>query len=204
MKFGCLMDEFRSRMDDASPPYRWSDESVAEFINDSYRDACERANLIERETSVSFSAGDWRRNINPAIYDIRSARIGDMPLSRADRHIIPRRSGLPDLFFHGLNSLEISPTPIVSTTVTLQVYRLPTILLNKTDDLEIDDVNREGIIFGALARAFSMNDPDTGDLSRAALFDAKFTVFFGPSKSRNALRQQREKSSPTVKFNYQW
>jgi hypothetical protein len=208
MKLGQLITEARSEVDDKVEPYLWTDDDWKAYFNDTEGDACSRAHLLIDSVTpeiceIQIAAGTGLYALHSKVVAIRRVKLSGQTKSLtqktrdeldADVYDWENRNGTPEVFIsEGPGELLLVPKPIVVDTVHLTVARLP---LGEMTDLdndspEIQEQYHRGLIAGAVSRAYLKNDEDTLNLKKSQLYEAKFTVKFGPPVSAKAEQMRR-------------
>lgn len=146
---------WRRRMDDTEKPYLWSDEDAVLFANEAEREACERALLLEEDSSgspivnINGKADVGTYPLDPRIIYVRSVRWGGHqlePISRKTLDDVPRRreyggyfvtpwgdttdwttlTGTPRFFLAPQSKyLTLVRIPTSAAPIKLSVYRYP-------------------------------------------------------------------------------
>ena len=74
-----LVDQFRKDVLDLAKPYKWSDEEVVGYLNDSQDEACRRALLLVDSSSiateVSLGSGESEIELHESVIYVRRVRI---------------------------------------------------------------------------------------------------------------------------------
>ena len=215
MQLSDLIKLFRLEADDLKVQPLWSDEELIEFANDGEEQACRRARLLLESTtdsvcSISFTAGDSPvLTLSPLILDIRSVRW----VGRTSA-LVPRLTARMDEEYPGWEALAVQPqqqpsvyvtdvqtqairlhpTPGLSGTVAMQVFRLPIDKMAALgDEPSIPVYAHRGLLQWMLYRAYAKQDADSLDAGKAKNAYSLFVQEYGDAKSaRNQAWMQQE------------
>lgn len=211
-----LISVYRYEADDRKTPYLLSDVELKEFANDAQNEACRRARMLLDSTTTSvcrltFTAGGSPvLQLDPRVIHVR--RVGWTGRSLA---LQPRLTSQMDLDFPGWDThatqqepsvyvsdvapqaIRIYPTPAVSGTVGLSVYRLPLDPMGELDDVpEIPEYAHRALLQWVLFRSYSKHDVDVFDSAKAGTAYKLFVQEFGEAQSaRNLAWMHQEMQS---------
>ena len=220
MTLGDLIRRFRVLADDKEKPYFWSDEDIAEWLNDAQAQACVRGRLLPEDANpaiceVAVTAGQHTYKLHPTVYELvrtgfRPAALGGRPckftlVSREwldanypdwrDADDWSRTEGGTRYLVQNDTTVRIVPTPTEDGTLTIEAYRLPLKKLSADNDAaspEIHAAHHEHLLLWALHKAFSVPDAELIDPARAQKAEEGFTAYFGPMPDSDLRRITRE------------
>ena len=194
MNLKAIRSESRFRLGDESKPYLWSDKWLDKTINESEREACIRARLIEDKssnvTSIDITTTEKRYALSPLVIDVLSVEL----------------ESNPDVEISGwtLTETEIvfSDYPKADDVLLMTVIRMP---LNEMDsDASLPEIRgqyHELLIDWVEHRAFSVIDADKFDPNRSAIALDRFEKSFGKRFDANVQRKHRQKVRHVVRMN---
>ena len=173
MTLADLILEARTNLDDLISPYLWSDADLLTYINQSIEKICQDDYLIYDDyssfTSIAVTAGVANYQKNPLITRVREVRMDlqTYPLVARTRDWLEHHyptwttavSGDPKLYCENIRTgwIRLIPTPLVSDTMRLIVYRLPLAPLSLSDTTvspELEEKYHKYLKHGILARAY--------------------------------------------------
>ena len=150
MTLGDLIRRFRVLANDKEKPYFWSDEDIADWLNDAQAQACVRGRLLPEDANpaiceVAVTAGQHTYKLHPTVYELvrtgfRPAALGGRPckftlVSREwldanypdwrDADDWSRTEGGTRYLVQNDTTVRIVPTPAEDGTLTIEAYRLP-------------------------------------------------------------------------------
>ena len=210
----------RSRLDDTNQPYLWSDQELNDYINDTLRDACIRANLtVEDDIAIPFTMADattWNNKyaLPSGILDVRSVYLDSNPTLTLSRTSMRRReqyyggrvqytgrplqyavdktkAGTGDDYGIFVRTLVFIPTPYQADTAYIDVSRLPVLLEDDEDVPEIDEIWHPDLVYGVTALAYLKRDSDTFDPRKSDHDMAMFEERFGVRLPASVLRERQ-------------
>ena len=211
-------------LNDKAATYLWADSELNAYINLAIKDAVIRSRCIIDSTTdaccnLSVIAGTADYAINPLVLEIK--RVFDATNNRVLRKISAEELddfknswrgdvGNPTHYIDDLNhygadagggrKIRLYPNPIINLTVNMTVYRMPLAdLVSDADVPEIPEVSHEGIVYGAVARAYLKHDTDAENITKANFFEQKFTEMFGEKPSARQLEFRRKRRKIHVK-----
>lgn len=209
-----LIAEFRRVLNDATPPYLWSNEEICLYLTDAVNEACTRAGLIEDRItpavcSITTVADTDSYALHGSIHKIKRVAIGGYALAETSVEQLDgalpgweAQSGEPVMYIvDGGKYLRLIPTPDKVYSVAMTVYRVP------IEDITTDDLDMEPEIPAYLHMqlmpwvyrcALLKQDAETFDKARAAEYEGMFTASFGFRIDANIKRKQRDKRPPIV------
>jgi hypothetical protein len=135
-----LISFARRQLDDITLPYGWSDDELAGFYDEAQNEACQRAWLLQDNTS-DFTRLTFAQGINSAALDSRILAVDQClmtaPESRRMRQTTaafiaeqsPATTGIPWYFYGEAGKILLYPTPDQSISVRATVFRLPLVPL---------------------------------------------------------------------------
>lgn len=212
-----LLSAFRTRADDLTAPYLWSDAEITLYLNQADNEAAERALLIQDATTASvctltLADGTATYALHAAVLRINRAVLtstGDLlgVVSREQLDVAQpgweTNTGTPQYVVEvGDGNVIITPTPTAIDTITLTVKRLPLTamaLATPTDTPEIPARHHYRMLDWALHLAYLKQDADAGDSAMADKYDAEFERSFGKRMDANVQRKHRDKRPNTIK-----
>jgi hypothetical protein len=217
MNVGQFIERFRRDRKDEATPYLWSDAEIADdFLNDAVEEACQRAHLIEDNTSdftqISWLAGevfallpayvlkvirvtfDGRRLIETSIDEL-DAECGSTWEDRA---------GTPSAFYFERNgTLRLYPIPTADADVKIRVSRLPVERYSAdrdSEDVEIPVQWHVKLLNWMYRSALMKTDAETHDPVKAGQYEQAFEADFGYRHDANVERKHRDKSPNVVQY----
>ncbi len=211
MKLSDLIAETRRRLDDQAAPYLWSDEELTAYLNAAEREACERAKLIEDDSSamtlLNLVAGTAKYNLNPLILGVNRVFMRGRALDRTTREKLDDTSGRweddtgePRAFMDEVRYLRLYPQPTEDDTARLTVWRLPLLPMEDEDDEpEIGERYHLRMLDWAIRLAYLKRDADAFDQAKADKHEAMFINSFGIRPDSNVQRKQRLKKVPVCR-----
>lgn len=220
MNLSELVKATRSRADDQADPPLWTDQEIIDYLNESEREACIRARLIEdmdtpEVTRLPLRAGKGLYDIHCSILAVRRVYLQNAKSALAESSIEYQddqsfsdwmtRIGTPRwyIFHEGNSQLRLVDAPKSDDTAILRVHRMPLRpMKSPTDRPEIHPKHHVRLIDWALRMAYLKQDADTYDEQKAAKYEAMFTASFGIREDANVLRKHADKDPPIVKSNW--
>ncbi len=197
-------------MDTESPPL-CSDELLAMYATEAQEEACRRGQLIRDASSalctVAYGQGDESIPIDARIVQVVRAYIDGHPVETigADQldsfmpgWMASQASPRPSALVTGLSSgrLHFWPKPSQAGEVKLHVLRMPLAsLVNDSDTPEIRPEMHPALVEWMLYRAYSRDDADLHNDSKAAIALQKFTSEFGEKRSGRNEQWMRDGGS---------
>lgn len=217
MELKALISAVRTRLDDLTKPFLWSDDEITLYLNEAEREAAERALLIEDDRTPSVVEIALRANIgeydlHESVLSILRAKIDGQakPLTLTTRAKLDTQvkdwedeAGTPECFIDDEARIVIYPIPSAVGVLRLRVKRLPIDPLDRqemTRGPEIHERHHYRMIDWALRCAYLKPDADTFDQKRADTYEAEFTRSFGVRLDADTQRKQREKKSNRIKY----
>lgn len=194
-----------------------TDDELILYANEAQVEACRRSELLLDSTGPMCTheliPGQSSIPMDAQVLSIRRAYIGAQPVHAVDAQwldaAIPgwqddERCDSPMYLVTGMdsNSLNLYPKPCNTATLRLTVSRLPKVLLKQDDDEpEIRAEHHAGLVEWMLFRAYSREDNDLYNDTKAALCLRRFEAEFGAKVSaRNEtwLRQAESMLSEPI------
>lgn len=185
-------------MDIADPPF-CSDELLTLYANEGQDEACRRGQLIRDASSpmctVAYAAGDESVAVDARIVQVLRAFVDGYPVdvigSEQMDVFMPgwhasASAARPSKLVAGLSvgALHLWPTPSQAGQVKLHVLRMPIKkLANDGDKPEIRPELHPALVDWMLYRAYSRDDSDLHNDSKAAIALARFEAEFGRKTS---------------------
>lgn len=203
MKASDLKTKFRNLTSDVEAPYLWSDAELWGYLTEAYnqmvrgigglRDAASEVTQVVVPAEVEIV------DIDPRIISLLAARDADgRPLSIldwADPEAKRRgQSGTVRAIVLGEteNTLRAIDIPTVDTQLYFIVRRMPlTGVKDGNTVFELRDDHAEHLVYGALARAYLKDDPETYDKRRADMNEARFLSYVAQAKQDLQTRGMR-------------
>jgi len=193
-----LLAQFRVEVADTALPYLWSDALIYTYIDEAQKQFCRLTEGIEdsRSYALNITAGKIWYDINPAILKIRSARDSvtgkEIPIVATEKMAnmglwFDGTSGVLKVLIAGLekHALRALPVPNVASTVELQTFRLPADVA-AGDDFEIDQQHVLNLLYWVKYRAYSVQDADAGDKTRADLNRREFEAYCARARAEQS------------------
>jgi hypothetical protein len=115
------------------------------------------------------------------------------------------QSSRPQYFMQDGLKIRLAPIPDSTGTLTLAVYRIPTDAETMETDADEPVIAAQWhmrLLDWALYLAYSHQDVDVTDNSRAALAEQRFEMSFGKRFDANTERKRQERRSHTTKVNW--
>lgn len=209
MNLAQLITLFRQEIDDAEPPYLWTDPEAVDYAADAENEACRRGLLLIDASTASIcqyaiTAGQPLVTLDPRVLYVGRAILagGTTPLTRrltgnmdADKPGWESDTGTPDSYItdYQTGKIRLYPSPVATGTLNLTVARLPIAEMdNPNDDSpEIRQEFHRSLVFWMLYRAYRKKDRETEDPEKAKEALAMFEQEFGPRTTAPAEEQRR-------------
>ena len=184
-----LLAQFRGEVADTELPYLWSDALIYTYIDEAQKQFCRLTEGIEdaRSYTLKIKVGVSWYDLDPAILRIRSAH--DQATGREIPVVTTEKLSTMGTWFDGSagplralvsglekGSLRALPVPSIASTVELRTFRLPADIA-AGDDFEIDAQHVLNLLYWVKYRAYSVQDADAGDKSRAELNRKEFELY---------------------------
>lgn len=209
--------QFRSDLDDGAAPYLWSDADIIRYLNGAVREACERALLIEDDTSA---AAQLTTIISQPTYVLHASviqikrvafrgRVLDETSIEAEdecRSNWQSLVGEPRRYIANDLKIRLVPAPDTTEAVALTVYRRPLAefsvdpLVSGALSPEFNQIYHERLLDWVYRCAYLKQDVEALNKSKAAEFDVLFTQSFGVRPDANVQRKRRDKRPPVVRM----
>lgn len=206
-----LLVTFRSEMNDEAEPQLWSDEEFYLYLDDAQKMFCRRTDGIgDASTPAVVQLNvvpnqDWY-DTHPSILKIREASRTDTgrEVKVLNREDMPEygmrfdgRSGPLKALIIGMEAhrTRVWPMPSETVTVELLVFRLPLVTINDAtgdDELEIDPQHHLHLLHWVKHRAYSKQDAEAFDKTKAAEFEQKFYAYCTQAQ----IEQRRARHKP--------
>lgn len=198
-----LLAVFRQEVFDTELPYLWSDDLVYGYIDDAQKQFCRDTFGIEDSRSYTIKAtigNEWYA-IDPKILRIlgitEPVNGDDVPVLSIDQTIADGirfngKTGVIQAFINGMqkNYLRAYPIPNAAGTFPIRTLRLPEDVVSG-DDFEIDDIHVRNLLLWVKFRAYSVQDAETADKTKAQAFRDEFMAYCLKSKTEQGrLRRQ--------------
>lgn len=181
----------RDVLDDTIADYRWSNETLTNFALEAVQEACHRAPLLKKASTVAVVANTATYNIDAAIRQILVAKLDavDIPLKQTtDAELMIRRSstwrkheGTPTHFVRVGHKITLYPKPIANDTLVLSTTNNFTYTATVYDtEIDIDSVYAKDLLYWIAHKAFAMMDADQLNDKKSkdnlAMFERAFGV----------------------------
>ena len=204
-----LVAVFRREMDDLVETYLWADEDILRYIDDAQKMFCRRTEGIADATTpavtrITVTTGtDWVE-LHPSILRIRDVtrydtgrgvevvNVEDMARRgwRFDRRPAPLQALVIGAQAH---KARVYPLAGEDVLLDLLVYRLPLTPLDDFDlPLEIDAEHHQHLLLWCKHLAYSKQDSETFDKTRASEFEVRFGAYCEQVKAEE--RRKRHKT----------
>ena len=220
LTFSDLRRRARSRLDDQTAPYIWSDPELDDIINDTLRDAAIRANLVVQD-DVAFPFVQnvdltWKAKyaLPSGTLSVDSVYLASSPsntLLRTSFHKIERfysgrpvetgtpygyaldqtQKGTGDDFGIYVRTITFIGTPEKADTAMVALTRLPVLLIDDYDVPEIDEIWQSDLIYGITGLAYLKRDADTYDPTRSKRDLQIFADRFGERLPAVVIRERQ-------------
>lgn len=210
-----LIAAFRTRADDVTEPYLWSDEEIALYLSESENEAAVRARLIKDSTSteaavIAVVANTVDYALHASVFEILRVKLD------SQRNTLPRttvdeldsaapgwegRTGSPKYYIEEEGRIRLVPTPLMNDTLRLTVHRLPLESLKGDGSTpEIHAKYHYRLIDWALRCAYMKPDSETLDKVKSGEYAELFRQSFGERPDANVERKQRDHAPTVVKM----
>lgn len=207
---------FRVQIDDKATPPLWTHDDFLIYLNDAINDACERAFLIEDNSTpevvrIAVKATKHTYDLDPSVIRIERARLdlATSTLKIVDRTTLDNESnwdaltGTPTRVIDQGTSIRLVRIPTVADTLRLVVKRRPLCALKDDSDIpEIPAGYHVRLIDGVMARAYLKRDVDSYNPNLSDRSEADFTRWFGQRRDANVMRKHREQRTHTTRCNW--
>lgn len=204
MKLQQIETDFRRLADDQVAPFLWSREEVVGYANAAEVDACERAHLIEDDSTpsvcrITVKAEKAVYTLSPLILKILRARLDSQsqPLKLTDRRGVEGLAwetgeGTPFALLENEREARLVWIPTADDVLYLAVKRLPKCEMSGAEDEpEIHPRHHIHLLDGMLARAYQKRDTETYNLEKSNAHEIRFTRAFGPRPDASVQRKRR-------------
>lgn len=209
-----LLGLFRIEMSDRAEPYLWSDEFVIGAIDDAQKQFARKTDGIPDSTTAAVVDLAVAQNpdtllytdvlpLHESIMKIRSARRSDT--GRAVDVLNEEDMAARGMYLDGtpgrLRALVVGMDegkvrlwsfPNEDVTVKLSVFRLPLTTITDDEPLEIPAQHHRDLLLWVKHRAYSVQDAETFDKTKAEDFGLRFEQFCFRAKEE----QRRAKHKP--------
>ena len=213
-----LIQQFRVDADDLTEPHFWDAEWIATWLTEAQAEAAIRKRLLYEASNpaicqiavlVDTATYDLHKSLFELVH-LRFQATGDTTssvLSIKAREELDRirpgwrdETGTPRHAVQDDTRITLVPRPELAGTLHVEGYRVPLKALeNDTDKPELHEAHHRHLVHWALHRAFSKPDSETIDPNRAAMAEAAFTRYFGPSPDADLRRSTRHDEVQTNK-----
>lgn len=190
-----LLDKFRTEMGDQVAPYFWQDEEIFEYADDAQVTFCRKTDGISDATTEAVTTvpvlpnTDWV-DLHPSILKIRDCARSDtgQPIEVVNREDMPTKrwffdgnTGTVRALVIGIedNKARVFPKSNETVDLLLTVFRKPLTPVTDIGDqaLEIAAEHHVYLLLWMKHRAYSKNDADTFDKTKAAEFEGRFNAY---------------------------
>lgn len=194
-----MLETARTTLDDLAEPYLWSNDELIGYANEGEGEACRRARLIvdsttDEVTLVALEAGEATADLDDRILFIRRAKLAgrSQVLRRISVQDLDKQNpdwedqtGEPSHYIPDMDDGKFRPwpTPEDDSTVRLTVVRLPLEDITEDTEPEIKARYHRALVSWMLYRAYSKQDAETKDETKAAVYLAEFEREFGKKSS---------------------
>lgn len=203
-----LLAQFRDEMDDAAAPYLWSDALIYSYIDDAQTMFCRLTDGIPDGTTVAVTqievlpATEWY-DTHHSILKIREAYRTDTgkPLAVMNHEDMASqnmrfdgRTGPLGAMIIGIEDYKVRVWPVPNETVTVQmnVFRLPLVAITGDAAMVVAPQHLINLLDWVKFRAYSKQNAETFDRTRAKEFEDKFRAYCKAAKDE----QHRAKHKP--------
>lgn len=210
----------RSRLDDISAPYLWSNSELDDAINDTVRDAAIRANLVVQDDyPVVFTQNvdlTWKAKyaLPSGTLDVKSVYLASQPTNtlvrssyrRIEQQYYGRPTQVGSPYGYVLDQTQAGSgddtgifvrtvtfvsTPAVADTAMLDIIRLPVLLESDGDVPEFDEIWHPDLVYGITGLAYLKRDTDTFDPKKSERDLTFFENRFGPRLPAAVIRERQ-------------
>lgn len=212
-----VLELARIRLDDVKTPYLWSDDFLAGALDRAFVEAIERSSPIydqgtEEVCVIPLVIGTHTYEVHPSIQ-----QIDRLFCASDDRALVPRsmrdvandaglqwdqHQGLPYWYYRLGRSIRVYPTPTVTDTLNLWVYRRPLDAELPSKDSTMAALGsqyHDKLVEWVCYEAYRVKDSDTYAMDKAAEALKLFEAAFGRRRSAKADRVLAESpGNPTV------
>jgi hypothetical protein len=213
MTLSTLRASVREKLDDASTPYKRSDERLNQALNNAVAEYCLRTRRLQDDSSTAcrgyLAADQADYALNPAVLVVRAVHVDGRtrPLTRttAERMDLERpgwrhggRTGLPEYAVFDVAQKKLSLWPTPSSTeedaearYLLRVWRLPLaheVMAADTMEPILAPVNPDDLTLWACAELLRGKDAELHDNAKAQEYEDQFTAKVGTRPSEHELR----------------
>lgn len=211
MNLSELITLYREQSFDKAEPYFCSDDLLTIYANEAQAEACRRGELLRDSSStlctIAFVADAESVALDSRVVRVIQAKSGGSPLSVVNLDMMDSISpdwqenasrGKPSHLVEGLTSgrLFLWPRPAVDGSIKLTVQRLPLDpLANDGDEPEIRSELHFGLVEWMLFKAYSREETEMYNDTKAALSLGRFVAEFGRKASGRNEAWQRHGSS---------
>lgn len=206
-----LLDQFRLDVADTAAPYLWGDDEFFRWADEAQKQFTRLTDGIPESTSaliteIAVTAGQDTYPLSPLVLKVRSARtLSDgRPLDVLNlEDMVTRgnyfdgRTGTVKVVVTGMDvdMVRVWPVPVEDMTVKLSVFRMP--LADITDAspaFEIAAQHHLNLLPWIKYRAYSKQDVETLDKTRAADFQATFEGYCTRVKAEQARARHKPRA----------
>lgn len=199
-------------LDDATPEYLWPDDRLLRYLSEAQRQACTRWDYIFDDstpaiTLITVANGAVNYRLHPQITRIKCIRVDGKPVQRKTRDEMdtyyptwrdPEGYDGDTVAIVSGRTLRIVPQPENGIVINLDTYRLPKVLTELDQELEIIPEYQQDLIYWVLYEAYSKIDADSYNPVKAKEYLAMFNVIFGEQLTAQVREHQLEAEHVTL------
>ncbi len=222
MKTGQIINRVRSLIDDNVEPYRWTDEDLVEYLNDSIEEICIELPLLTDSTNVTspnaicsipIVASTSKYSLDARVVKVLDAYFDATDLSSTNYKMIigssyvldeyesnwkayssasPPRYIIDDIDY---GCIKLVPTPSKAGTLSMRVWRLPLTRLNITsfdNEPEINQRFHRHLIDGVISKAYLKMDSETYHPKKAMEHEQRWLNNISKFKKSYILEHSRD------------
>lgn len=193
MIIGEIVSTARLQLDDTVEPYRWSDDELAQYLNDAVYDLC-RCKIIKDSTtgaicSIDVVAETQSYPLDERIISIERVKLSKItkPLTRITTDIADSyypnwetQTGMPSVYIHDEGKITLIWIPDEDDTLKLTVFRLPLSPITMADvasDIEVPLEYQGHLYKGMYMLAYDKHDSDTYDPKMRDRYSYEWEIF---------------------------
>jgi hypothetical protein len=199
-------------LDDAIPEYLWPDDRLLRYLSEGQRQACTRGDYIFDDstpaiTRITVANGAVNYKLHPQITRIKCIRVDGKLVHRKTREEMdtyfptwrdPEGYDGDTVAIVSGRTLRIVPQPANGIIINLDTYRLPKVLTELDQELEIIPEYQQDLIYWVLYEAYNKIDTDTYNPVKAREYVALFNVIFGEQLDSRVRQHQLESEHITL------
>lgn len=178
-------------LDDTVAPYLWSDAALTRYANEAVSEACKRAPLINRSSTIAVVVGTPTYLLDSSVKQVTLVITGatQSPLTQTTTAELDAfvgvhwrdQEGTPTHFIKQAHKLTLYPKPVATDSLLITSINTPDDDFDLDDD--IDSSLHHGLMYYIAYKAYLKHDADTYNPERAAEHLALFDRYFGMQKS---------------------